>query len=151
MPPYDLPLSLLLGASVRRVPPDPLQNPASHSLWVTSSNLRVLSQARVRCTHTPFPMCPCPLLPWAFRMSVHRHSGNVRPNPIARTETRSDAPTYLPARNPKVFYQTSMFPRPPRLNHPCSRDCISCLFLGFGSTVSHEYCSARKLQRCSFV
>lgn len=118
MPPNGLPLSLLLGTSVHRVHPDSLQNPTSHSLWVTQFNLRDLSQARVRCTHTPFPMCPCSLLPWAFRMSVHRHSGNVRSNPIARTETRPDAPTSSIDRNPKEFCQTPMFPRPPRLIFP---------------------------------
>ena len=67
-----------------------------------SLNLRDLSQARVRCTHKPFPTCPCPLLPWAFRASVHRHPGNVRLCPFVRTKTRPDAPTSLLGCNPKA-------------------------------------------------
>jgi hypothetical protein len=140
MPPNGLPLALLFGASFFRVLSSPLPASTSHSLWFTSLNLRGLSQARVRCTHTSFPMCPCPLLPWASRVSVHRHPGNVRSNPNNRTETRPDAPTHPPYGSPRATRRTDTPPRPPRSQTPVPAEADSPVqALGFRSTVSHEF------------
>jgi len=73
VPPPGLPFTLLLGAPFFRVPPKSLPMLVSPGVQVTSLNLKGLSRARVRCTSTSLPMYPCPLLPWAFRIPVHRH------------------------------------------------------------------------------
>jgi hypothetical protein len=81
VPPKGLPLTLLLDASILQVPPRSLPIMVSHGIWVTSLNLRVLSRAKVRCIHISLPICPCPILPWAFQTSVHRCPGIVRSHP----------------------------------------------------------------------
>lgn len=99
-----LPLPLLLGASFFHVPPDPFPVPAFPDIQVTSLNHRGLSRARVRCTNTPFPTYPCPLLPWACQAPVLQCPSIMRPYPKSkfdnRTETRPDAPTF-DGRGPK--------------------------------------------------
>jgi len=112
--PPGLPLTLLLSAPFFHFPPEPLPVLASRSVQVTSLNLRGLSRARVRCTNTPFPMYPCPLLPWAFRTPVHRCPNIVRSYPMYplryRTETRPDAPTILAPRQPKGRTRNTIVP-----------------------------------------
>jgi len=97
MSPPGLPLSLLFGAPFPQIPSRPFPVTNSSALQVTSANLRGVSRARVRCTNKPLPTCPCPILPWAFRIPVHRHPNTARSHPIYvfdyRTETRPDAPT----------------------------------------------------------
>ena len=140
MPPSGLPLTLLFSASFFHVPSPPFPASTSHSLQITSPNLRGLSQARVRCTNTSFPMCPCPLLPWASRASVHRHPGNVRSNPNNRTETRPDAPTHPSYGSPRATRRTDTSPRPPRSQTPVPAEAVSLVqALGIRSTGSREY------------
>jgi len=81
MSPPGLPLSLLFGAPFPQIPARPLPVSNSSALQVTSANLRGVSRARVRCTNKSLPTCPCPILPWAFRTSVHRCPGTVRSHP----------------------------------------------------------------------
>lgn len=120
--PLGLPLSLLLGASFLHVPNQSLPTASSHGIQFTSPNLRGLSRARVRCTDTPFPTYPCPLLPWAYQTPVLRCPGIVRSYPKSkinhRTEIRPDAPILMgenqsshPAQ--RRAREPSIFPRPP--------------------------------------
>lgn len=122
MSPPGLPFSLLLGASFFHVSPDPFPVPAFPGFQVTSLNHKGLSRARVRCTDTPFPTHPCPLLPWAYQAPVLRCPSIVRSYPKSkinpRTETRPDAPILMvenqnshPAR--RRARKPSIFPRPP--------------------------------------
>jgi hypothetical protein len=122
MSPPGLPFSLLLGASLFHVPPDPFPVPTFPGFQVTSLNHKGLSRARVRCTDTPFPTYPCPLLPWAYQTPVLRCPGIVRSYPKSkinhRTEIRPDAPILMgenqsshPAQ--RRAREPSIFPRPP--------------------------------------
>jgi hypothetical protein len=83
IPPSGHPLTLLLGAPFFQFPPQPLPVLTSAGVQVTSLNLRVLSRDAVRCTDTPFPAYPYPLLPWAFQTPVHRCPDIMRSHPMS--------------------------------------------------------------------
>ena len=81
MPPIGLPFTLLSRAFFFQFPSRPFPVLASIGVQVTELNLKVLSRNEVRCTNTPFPTYPCPILPWASQTPVLRCPGTMRSHP----------------------------------------------------------------------
>jgi len=141
VPPSGHPLTLLLSAPFFQFPPQPLPVLASPGLLVTSLNLRVLSRDAVRCTDMPLPTCPYPLLPWAFRTSVHRCPGIMRSNPMSISDRnpagRSNNIHSIAARKqPWNFIRSHVLQAPRHLPQPKLHQLSKSLASGLRSPVN---------------